>query len=108
MKESLNKALVKAANSKLANSTIQKIDTAVRNAIRLTKKLAMTLKAVITHIIQILLFFISPIGWIIIGGFVAILLGISISQTWGPQEFKQDADSSTLPAIQSLKGEEKE
>lgn len=108
MKEGLNKALIKVANSKLANSTIQKVSTTVKNAVKLTKKLALALKATITHIIQILLFFISPIGWIIIGGFVAILLGISISQTWGPQEFKQDADSSTLPAIQSLKGEEKE
>ena len=50
MKEGLNKALIKVANSKLANSTIQKVDSAVRNAIRLTKKLAMALKAVITHI----------------------------------------------------------
>lgn len=64
MKEGLNKALIKVANSKLANSTIQKASTAVKNAVKLAKKLAMAFKAVITHIIQILLFFISPIGWI--------------------------------------------
>ena len=82
----------------------------IKTKLVMAAKKARKIGIIIIKIIQnLILFFTSPIGWIIVGGIIAILVVSSVGQTFGPTQFRDSLeDNRAIPSIASVTGDEKE
>lgn len=87
--------------------SIANIKTKLVMAAQKARKIGIIITKIVKGIIS---FFSSPIGWIITGGVILILIVTSIGQTFGPTQFKDNlADNRAVPSISAAQtNEEKE